>query len=266
METPVFNEVDYLSIARERYPFYLKDKDVFDRYVQLLLSLAPEISATLKQLKEDRWLDTAKGVNLDIIGDLVGQKRLTIPNLAIAGFGFKGASGALGFGTLADVSVGGLFNSISNDSSGQYIDDDLYRLFIKSKILYNSTRCTREELISALQLLLGDGVSHIIEQANARITIMIGKELTPLEKYVIKGVKTGRSLVPVPIGVAVDYVQFKPKKAFGFLGHPDAQGFGTITEIVETEGGYGMDYGNSYGKKESSSTIPEAGGYFSTLF
>lgn len=266
MAIPEFTKVDYLTQARERYPYYLQDKDVFDRYVQLLLKMSDDLSECLRALKQDRWLDTAVGKQLDVIGALVGQSRETIPSFAKVGFGFKGAEGALGFGTLSNTAIGGYFASITDGQEGTVMDDDIYRLFIKSRILYNSSRCTIPEMLEALDILIGEDFGFITQQKNARITINIGKTLSPLEKYIIKGTNTKRGLIPIPIGVAVDFVNYRKGKAFGFLGHPEALGFGTLEETVTTSGGYGEDYGQSYGKLTPSSQPNLTGGYFASLF
>ena len=59
----------------ERVTEQFEDADVFKRYLDLLMSGSMEMQEVLRQLKELRWIDTATGSMLDIIGKIVGQER-----------------------------------------------------------------------------------------------------------------------------------------------------------------------------------------------
>ncbi len=63
-----FNTVDYLEEARDRVTQQFKDQDIFDRYLQILLINNTELQDVIKDLMQKRSIDTAEGVQLDIIG------------------------------------------------------------------------------------------------------------------------------------------------------------------------------------------------------
>ena len=90
-------------------------KEYITAYVKELDILFTEI----ERVNIGRQLDHATGKQLDIIGDILQQKRsIVFPNDY---FGFEGAAGAQSFGTLnadqitANAAVGGVFKSL-NDS------------------------------------------------------------------------------------------------------------------------------------------------------
>ena len=70
-----FSIVDYLEEGRSRVTEQFKDKNVFDKYLQLLLGGKIELQEVFRQLMQERSIDTATGAQLDIIGDIVGQPR-----------------------------------------------------------------------------------------------------------------------------------------------------------------------------------------------
>lgn len=76
-----FQIIDYLAEARTRYTEQFRYDEsgasapIFDKYVQLLLGGKVELQEVFRQLMQERSLDTAVGVNLDNIGEIVGQPR-----------------------------------------------------------------------------------------------------------------------------------------------------------------------------------------------
>ena len=67
-----FVETDYLTVARSRYTQQFKDKPVFDAYVKIVMQEIAELQTAFKDLKQLRDLDNAVGVQLDVVGDIVG--------------------------------------------------------------------------------------------------------------------------------------------------------------------------------------------------
>lgn len=254
MTENMFVQVDYLQEARDRYTFQFTDKPVFDKYIKIFLDELNVIQEAYKDLMQLRSIDTAAGTQLDQIGNIVGQPRVLTNYDAFPYFGFDGASAALSFGTLADSSVGGIFRSyLREEGSSAVIDDNTYRFIIKARIAANTTRATPEDIIKGLNFITGNTNSCLIEQPLARITIEVQNNLTDFEKYFLTGLSNQGSIIPIPIGVAVDFVFFE-EDYFGFS--EDANAFGFAGDV----GGYGQDYGMSYGYSAVS-----GGGTFSTL-
>lgn len=205
-----FTPVDYSAQAQSRYTSLFKNKDVFNRYAQTLLSQPIAIQTALGQIYSDFNLDSGYGIQLDIIGALVGQPRGYIPVDVIPYFGCTaGGAPVTGYyplGTLSNPSVGGYLYSLSDTSAGRLMDDDTYRLVIRGRILANNSHATPEDMIAGLTFLLGVDYGYITEGPGTVVNIKITKSLTPLQTYVIQGVGSGNSLVPAPIGVNVNFL------------------------------------------------------------
>ena len=136
-----FVETDYLTVARSRYTQQFKDKPVFDAYVKIVMQEIAELQTAFKDLKQLRDLDNAVGVQLDVIGDIVGQPRVLVDFTLFPYFGFDTAPQAKTFGTTADVGIGGYFKSVSDVNGSPFeVDDDTYRFLIRARIAANITQ------------------------------------------------------------------------------------------------------------------------------
>lgn len=268
-----FPIIDYLAEARARYTEQFKydpnsgeGAKVFDSYVQVLLGGKIELQEIFRQLMQERSLDTAVGVNLDNIGEIVGQDRELLSVDVLDYFGFSGQVNAGSFGSLTDPTIGAMFYSLDSPKAGNVLlTDDIYRLFIKAKIFKNSMTATPEEFISAVMLIFGVDKVQITE-GRAHITVLIGKNLSAMERALLNYVSYSSGfpsrLVPRPLGVSLEFGQFDSQNFFAFQGVPGAKGFGSLNRL---EGGYGLSYGLSYGQINYELT-PGVGGKFAKLF
>jgi hypothetical protein len=223
----------YLTEARDRYTEAFKDKEVFDKYVQLLLSGSIELQEVYRQLMQERSIDTAVGAQLDIIGDIVGQPRELIDTALIEYFAFDGYPEAASYGDLNDPSVGGFYYSYGDPLAGNtLLNDEQYRLFIKAKIIKNSTNVTPNQMLEFISFVFGINVNNIIGEGNAEFTLLIGKELNSFERVLLNYVSYSSGypsrFIPKPIGVRVNYGQFNQDNFFGFQGTPNAKGYGDL--------------------------------------
>ena len=259
-----FEIKDYLAEARSRVTEQFKDKEVFDRYIQLMISSSEEVQTVLKDLMQKRSLDTAQGVQLDILGEIVGQPRTLLDTDLLEYFGFSGYPDVQGFGDKNNPTTGGEFYSFGNPLTGNILlNDKQYRLFIKAKILKNKTNATPNDFLDFIGFVFGTTTNAVIAEGNASFTILIGKELSTFERLLltysgdVEGYKA--PFIPKPVGVRVNYGQFPADNFFAFAGFPGAQGFG---EFVGTFG-YGLGYGDAYGDSDFSQT---SGGLWASLF
>jgi hypothetical protein len=258
-----FEVVEYLEEARSRVTDQFKDKPVFDKFVQLMLSNNINIQLALKDLMQKRSIDTAEGVQLDILGDIVGQPRVLLSTDLIRYFAFQGSPEAQGFGSTDNPTVGGLFYSFGDPLSGNtLLNDAQYRLFIRAKIMKNITTATTEEMISFIRFVFG-AVVVAISQGNAEFTLLVGRELTSFERLLLTYTSNidgyDAPFLPKPVGVRVNLGQFDGDNFFAFQGVPNAQGFGDFTGDY----GYGVGYGLNYGE---SNVSVQSGGKFATIF
>lgn len=229
----IFILTDYLEQARERVTEQFKEAPVFDKYLQLLIAESEELQLVLKDLMEKRSLDTAEGVQLDILGDIVGQPRTLINADLFIFFGFEGDWQADSFGSLNDPSIGSVWWDGAASRFGNItLSDDLYRLLIKAKIAKNVTRATPEDLMNFSNFIFNTKGSNIVEEGAAKFRLMIGKELTRREVALLKYVNTTASyksrFFPKPAGVGIGFGSFDYNQFFAFQGVPNAKGYGAF--------------------------------------
>jgi hypothetical protein len=214
MATNEFVVIDYLEEARSRVTEQFLGKTVFDKYIQLLIEGRTELQEVFKDLMQKRSLNTATGVQLDQIGEIVGQSRT-------------------------------LVNVQTMPAQTIILDDDTYRIFIKSKIAKNITRATPEDIMANANLIFDTTGSTLQGEGNAAYTLLIGRILTPTEQallnYVIQEDGYVTRLIPKPAGVRVDYGSFIPDNFFGYQGAPNVKGYGDLDD-------------------------PSIGGYYASLF
>lgn len=218
MATTPFDNVDYLSLARTRTTeqFKLENAPIFDRYLQLLVFEIQNLQKTYQDLMQLRSLDTATGKQLDIIGDIVGQERVLISADLYDFFGFVGAPKAGSFGDLDDTSVGSKFWSLGQPLGGNVqLDDETYRLFIRAKILKNTTASTSEEFIKSINLIFGTVGTLAIEDSStepATVQVLFSRPLSDFEKallfYVDDSGGYPSRLIPKTVGVRVQYGEY----------------------------------------------------------
>lgn len=216
MITPFYEE-DYLGVARSRITEQFKDKEVIDRFLQLLIFAQTELQTVFKDLMQLRSLDTATGEQLNILGRIVGQDRVLLNSDLYDFFGFQGALKAGSMGTLTDTTVGSKFYSLGDPLGGNIeLDDETYRLFIRAKILKNTTASTSEEFIRSVNLIFGASNVIAIEDTTAEhsgnVMVLFNRSLSDFERgllnYVDNSSGYASGLIPKTIGVNVRYGEY----------------------------------------------------------
>jgi hypothetical protein len=264
---------DYLEVARARYTEQFKNQLVFDKYVQLWLTSSTELQQALKSLMQDRSVDTAYGVQLDIIGDIVGQPRVLFDTTLLKYFALFDYPEAQSYGDLNDNSLGGPRWDIDTALTGNtLLNDEQYRLFIKAKILKNSTNATPDDMIKFVNFVFGASISVVIAEGNAEFTLLIGKELSSFEKALLTYVSNidgfDVPFMPKPVGVRVSYGQFPSSNFFSYAGVPGSLGFGSL---VVLNSDIKFDDTHDYNGAVLYNSIPLSyttigGGKYATLF
>lgn len=259
--------LDHLQIARDRVTQQFKDKGVIDKLLQLLIDEQEELEDLFKALLQQRSIDEAVGAQLDIIGEIVGQPRELISVDLFDFFGFQGALKAGSMGDVNNPAVGARWYNFGDPLGGNVtLDDDTYRLFIKAKILKNTTASTPEEFLSFVNFLFGTPVSALISEGNAEFTVLFGRELTDFEKVLLNYVSTSQGypsrLIPKTVGVRVNFGEFQAGNYFGFQGAPGAKGFGELSGDY----GYGLGYGLNYGQSNYTQDFTGTGGLFASIY
>lgn len=228
-----FETVEYLEEARTRYTEIFKNKPMFDKFVQLMLHNSIDVQLALKDLMQKRSIDTAEGVQLDILGDIVGQPRVLIDTALLEYFAFDGVLDGKSYGDLNDSSVGGTWYSLGDPLAGNtLLNDEQYRLFIKAKILKNRTNATPNDFLNFISFVYGTTLNSVITEGDAEFTILVGKELNSFERALLTYTTNSEGydvpFIPKPVGVRVNYGQFPGDNFFAFAGVPAAKGYGDV--------------------------------------
>jgi|SRR5690606_14503278 len=233
-----YKEEDYLQEMRDRRTFAFEQSVVFDKHLQLFATQAESLQDVLKQLMQERSIDTAVGKQLDIIGDIVGQPRELVDSDFIPYFGYDGAFNAQSYGDTNDPKVGGYYWDYTQPLTGSVLlNDDQYRIFIKAKILKNITRATPEDIIHFITYVFGARKVQITVDSGAeQALILVSDDINQFEiallKYFVE--KPFKSyFVPKSLGVGYVFGTTPTFDFFSYLGVPGGFGFGTYDEDTE---------------------------------
>lgn len=219
---------DIIDKGLGRLAFQYQDSTKFKAYIESFLTEYELLETSHLQLLNERWLDTAKGENLDIIGEIVGIERPTVLQTLVDFFGFSDDPLALGFGSDTDATQGGQFFDI-NSGIQILADDDVYLFAIRGQIILNFTSMTASETTELLSFLVGGALVRYFLNGNLHPVYEIYKFVTPAEAIVIKNLATILGVDDV-VYLSMDV------PTFGFSDDPLAFGFGSDTDA--TQGGF----------------------------
>lgn len=237
-----FTIKDYLQEIRSRVTFSFEESIVFDKYLQLLTSPAIELQEVLRQLMQERSIDTAIGKQLDIIGEIVGQPRELIDANFIPFFGFEGAFEAQSYGDINNPSIGGFYWDFEQSLTGNVLlNDDQYRLFIKAKILKNITRATPEDVIKFITFVFGaNKVQITTDEFAEQALILVSDDMNQFEVALLKYFVEHRYksyFVPKSLGIGYKFGGIPSSDYFAFVGVPGGKGYGSLESGVVIGGG-----------------------------
>lgn len=245
-----FNKVDYLDDLKSKSTFAYQDAVVFQKFLELMCLEPENIQEVLRQLMQERSIDTAVGKQLDIIGDIVGQPRELLNADFLPYFGYQGAFDVEPYGDTNDPSVGGFYFDINSSLTGNVLlNDDQYRIFIKAKIIKNITRATPEDIIKFITFVFGVAKVQItIDEYANRALILVSDDMNKFEVALLKYFFEGRYksyFVPKALGVGYEYGGIPALNFFSFLGVPDGSGYGDYDPITD-QGVNGGKYATIY--------------------
>lgn len=154
----------------------------------------------LYHLKNVLNIDTAQGVNLDLVGKHVGQDRVINSYILRKFFGFRDSPNAKGFSRR--LSGGGQWYR-KRDPLGDSVrlSDEDYRFLIKCRILKNYQTGTLPNIIEACLFIFGQGCT-VTDNYNMSVTIRIPQEaMTDFKKFAINNL----DILPRQAGVSFNY-------------------------------------------------------------
>lgn len=247
-------QVDYLQEAKDRLTSQFQDKEVVNLYLDLLIWQQYELQKVFTDLIQKRSIDTASGAALDIIGEIVGQPRELIDADLIEYFAFNGYPLAASYGDLNNSSVGGYYWDLNKSLAGNVLlSDEQYRLFIKAKIIKNTTTATPNEFLNFIKFVFNAPSSTIVAEGGGEFTIIVGKELSSFEQTLLTyfSNKSGYNsyFLPKPVGVRINFGTYPETDFFAFQGVPGAKGYGTLIDGSATtfNGDFSYDGSLTYG-------------------
>ncbi len=208
-----------MSLADDMKSHLIKqfhEKPILYAELEALGEELEEAQSELERLREERWIDTGHGVQLDGIGQIVGRDRLIANAISLPFFGFYDQPNALGF------EEGRFRDSGEAWQESTTLEDPEYRLVLWAKVFKNISQGTNEDTIKSLTYIFKVDTVTVDDAGNAKIIIGIGRRLTLAEIVTLKAydlfIRAG--------GVGMKYaVQYDKDCYFGFLGQKNAKGF-----------------------------------------
>lgn len=219
--------IDPQAIGKSRVALQYSQSKKFLAYIAALLAAPTELEGVLQKVALQTDIDQAEGVNLDVIGEIVGIGRIVPNSIPMQFFGYQDQPGAMIFGEEGIPQIGGRFRDESETGfATSVLADPDYRLLIKAKIVKNHSKGTNEDILKGLSYLFGSGTGApkitIGDVGGMAIQISIGRQLTFLEKVLIKNL----DVLPKPAGVRFSQrVSYDANNYFGFSDQVGARTF-----------------------------------------
>ena len=232
--------IDHSEIGNSRIALQYYESANFRAYITALLQHSIEIEAIFQKMALQVDIDIAEGINLDVIGIIVGRSRIIPLAIPVGFFGFLDQPGVLPYGEEGVVGVGGRFRDESEPAfASSVLADPEYRLLLKAKIIKNHSKGYFEDSLAGLNMLF-QSPAVVSSLGIMTMQIAVGRELQYWEQVILKDL----DLISRPVGVLIDqFVMYDSESYFGFSDQPNAKGFGEA-----------MDYGFWESTSESGIT------------
>lgn len=194
-------------IAWEHFTAQFANSPRLESLVRALYQPMQMSQDAVRQLLDERWLDTAVGAQLDGIGQIVGQSREIDDTVFVPFFGFVGQPNILGFGEARlrrqnEPAVGG---------STRLLDAE-YRKVLYWKIVVNNGHGTAPEIAFALSFIFDAAMIRIRDIGNAKIIIWVSRIPGPNDPLMANP----KRWVPKVAGVGVQLITGSTETPFGF--------------------------------------------------
>lgn len=223
--------IDHKALAVSRLAVQFRESPNLIGFIQAIIQEGEDLEVVFQQILNERSISNAVGVQLDILGELVGQSRYIENGFFAKFFGFNGQPNGTGFNQNT------FWNGIQGLITDGNLDDDTYRLYIRAKAFTNLAKGKTEDFIAVFKILFGEDTKTItFNPGNAHCHIAIAHEFTPEEEQLIVNSKQSKVL-PLAAGIKYTFFKTSGNGSFGFNGNPFATGFnngGFLSEIGAT--------------------------------
>lgn len=230
-EPAPWERIDHAALAQARTITQYRESARFQAFIRATLAQMTELERLAWSVLDQLDVEQAQGINLDVLGELVGVSRFVPDGLQLAFFGFADTPGAVGFGEAGRPDIGARFiDRGESATAASYLADPEYRLLIRARIAKNHATGTVADAYASLERLFGAGTPSVIEDTQRMsFGVSIGRHLTLIERQLVRAF----DLLPRPAGVAIDSrAAFDAARYFGFDGQPGARGFGEAADAA----------------------------------
>lgn len=199
---------NHADIAWRNFLAQYGESPKLESVVRALYSPMQQMQDSLRQLYDERWLDTASGAQLDGIGQIVGQTRDIPDTVSVTFFGFSNQDDVAGFGGARlrrqeeDTSSGGTTRLL----------DAEYRKVLYWKIAANNGHGTAPEIAAAVRAIFDASVVRVRDMGNAKIGVWFNT--TPQTNPVM--LADPLRWVPAAAGVGLELLSNTDDRPFGF--------------------------------------------------
>lgn len=197
-----------LDLVPNRIYSQYRDKPKLVKWMDIAREQGTSIDDAFEKISLSWDIDSSEGVQLDVIGRIVGVNRDFINKIPLEPVQFGRSPYQFG-GKKSFFSAG----SVAADAK---MSDDLFRILIKAKILKNNRSATIEEIIEQMSLLLGIDFIRINNAEDMTFSIEFAGDITPLQRYAL----LNESIVQIPQGVRFDgFTELRNLVQFGDANH-----------------------------------------------
>jgi len=198
-----------------------RDKPKAVAWYDILPTVSQDIFDTAEQTRQSYDIDNATSHELDVLGEIVVVSR---------SFESQVTFETNDFGEV-NVQFGGFdiqFQTIGQ-SITQEVSDEIFKILIKAKISKNNNDGTIDGMLSALQFIIPDNISRVIDNDDMSFSVSFGEELSSLQVMILNTF----DILPRPQGV----------KFLGFVDETQLTQFGGNNSWGDDRAQFGLFFG-----------------------
>ena len=184
-----------------------KQSILFNDFIESFLSSIQSVYDSLQDLLNNRSINTAEGIQLDGIGEILGLERPKVQAGVLGAFGFYGDDTADGFSSLTYPESGGNLTSLSVTTVPMV--DAQYRIALKAQAFFNSSKMTVNETLNAISYLTQARVKYFLT-TNLEPLYVVEKELTTYEMWQLENLPALLGIVQPQFDTTTDLDTYVP--------------------------------------------------------
>lgn len=198
-----------------------RDKPKAVDWYNITPTIADEIFNAANKTRLSYNIDTATSYELNVIGVIVGASR---------SFESRVTFETNDFGEV-NVQFGGFeiqFQAVGQ-SITQEVSDEIFKILIKAKISKNNNDGTIDGMLGALQFIIPDNISRIIDHDDMSFSVSFGEELSSIQVMILNNF----DILPRPQGV----------KFLGYVDETNLTQFGGVNSFGDDRAQFGFYFG-----------------------